>query len=116
MKGKKPTGRAGEAEAAEYLRGRGFDVIAQNWQCRYGELDIIAVAGRYVVFAEVKTRANASLAQAREFVTPAKQRRLKNAALMWLQHSGSSLQPRFDVIEIYTDPEPHTLNHIENAF
>ena len=69
------------------------------------------------VFAEVKTRKNARFAEAREFVTPAKQRRVLLAAQLWLQRNPTQKQPRFDVIEVYgaegAQPE---LIHIENAF
>lgn len=116
MEKNKQTGRAGEAEAAEYLRALGYELIAMNWACRYGEIDIIAAHGRFVVFVEVKTRKSAEFAGARDYVTNAKQRRIRTSALLWLQQHGEALQPRFDVIEIYTAHTPHQINHIENAF
>ena len=113
-------GRFGEAAAADYLRKKGYKILGLNYRTRLGEIDVIASAGRYVVFAEVKLRKNDAFAQAREFVTPAKRRRLIAAAQSWLQTSECSLQPRFDVIEIYAPQGVRTaepeIRHWENAF
>lgn len=109
-------GRAGEAEAARYLRNKGYRIVGQNYSCRFGEVDIIAAGGGYIVFAEVKLRRDAAFAQAREFVTAAKQERIKKAALVWLTANETGLQPRFDVVEIYGGTEISRINHIENAF
>ena len=113
-------GRFGEAAAAEYLRSRGYALLGLNYRTRLGEIDVIASRGRYVVFAEVKLRKDDRFAQAKEFVTPSKQRRVIAAAEEWLQGSGCTLQPRFDVIEVYapqgTDTEKPKIRHWENAF
>ena len=112
-------GRFGEEQAAKYLRRRGYSVTARNFSCRAGEIDIIAENQNFVVFAEVKLRRDANFAEAREFVTPAKQRRIINTARLWLGMNDCEKQPRFDVIEVYA---PHgalgrvSINHIENAF
>ena len=71
--------------------------------------------GGYVVFVEVKTRKNEEFAAAREFVTSAKQERVRKAALLWLQKNETDLQPRFDVIEIIGQGLKQKINHIENA-
>ena len=113
-------GRFGEAAAAEYLRGRGYDIQGMNYRTRLGEVDVIASKGKYVAFVEVKLRRSAQFAQAREHVTPAKQRRILAAAQGWLQTTGCRLQPRFDVIEVYAPDGVHTrhpeIYHLENAF
>ena len=77
---------------------------------------MIAQQGKYVVFVEVKTRRNESFAQAREFVTKAKQERVIKAAMLWLQQNDMDLQPRFDVIEVVGEKGRQTITHIENAF
>ena len=114
------TGPWGEALAAEYLRGKHYRIVACNYRCRFGEIDIIAQNRKFLVFAEVKLRKTDRFGQAREFVTPAKQERLRASALMWLQENPDRRQPRFDVIEIYApdgmetkDPE---IIHLEDAF
>ena len=114
---KKLIGRRGELLAAEYLKKKRYRIVGMNYACRLGELDLIAENRDYVVFVEVKTRKDAAFSQAREAVTPAKQRRLVAAAQLWLQQNPTEKQPRFDVLEVYTGagPEPRIV-HIENAF
>ena len=113
-------GRFGEAAAAEYLRKNGYKILGMNYRTRVGELDLIASRGDFVAFVEVKLRKDGSFAQAREFVTRSKQQRLIAAAELWLQSSGTKLQPRFDVIEVYaprgTDTRDPLIRHWENAF
>lgn len=95
-------GSYGEEIAAEFLHGKGYQIIARNFRCRMGEIDIIARNRDFVVFTEVKLRKNADFAEAREFVTVSKQRKIRATALFWLGSHPCSLQPRFDVIEIYS--------------
>ena len=120
MKDTQLLGRFGEAAAAEYLRRKGYEILGLNYRTRMGEVDIIAARGRFVVFAEVKLRRSGDFAKAREFVTPAKQRRVMAAAQGWLQLHGGDRQPRFDVIEVYAPQGVRTANpeirHWENAF
>ncbi len=109
----------GEAQAAAYLRRRAYSILAMNYVCRFGEIDIVARRGAYVAFVEVKTRKDASFAAAREYVTAAKQRRIISAAALWLSENESPLQPRFDVIEVYAPQRPGgrpRIQHIANAF
>ena len=110
-------GRQGEAAAAEYLKKKKYRILGLNYACRYGEIDVIAENRDFVVFTEVKTRKNADFAEAREFVTGAKQQRLISAAQLWLQQNPTEKQPRFDVIEVYGENgKTERINHIENAF
>lgn len=108
----------GEELATEYLRKKGYSVLARNFRVRQGELDIVASKGRYLVFVEVKTRKNDHFAAAREFITPTKQRRLICAAEYWCLKHPSDLQPRFDAIEVYGEEgcaHPR-VEHLENIF
>ena len=120
MNDAKLMGRFGEAAAGEYLRKKGYRLLGLNYRTRLGEIDLIASKDGYVVFAEVKARRSADFAQAREFVTPAKQRRIMAAAQAWLQKESCTLQPRFDVIEVYAPEGIRTkdpvIRHWENAF
>nr|WP_207747810.1 YraN family protein [Clostridium sp. D33t1_170424_F3] len=110
------SGRDAEDRAAAYLEGRGFHILERNYHSRFGEIDIIAEDGRYIVFAEVKGRASSAYACPAEAVTPAKQRKIVYTALLYLQAHPTDLQPRFDVIGILAgEPEP-LLEHLENAF
>lgn len=113
-------GRWGEEQAARYLRRHGYRILGMNYRCRMGEIDIIAQKRAFLVFAEVKLRKNADFAEAREFVTRAKQERIMTAASLWLAENETDLQPRFDVIEVYapdgTETKRPRIEHTENAF
>ncbi|WP_283675564.1 YraN family protein [Butyricicoccus sp. Marseille-Q5471] len=112
-------GEWGEQMAQRYLQQQGYQVVECNFRTRFGEIDIIARKGKYIVFAEVKTRRNDRFAAAREYVTAAKQQRVATAAEQWLQQHPTALQPRFDVIEVYGeegDAVPRCVNLLENAF
>lgn len=117
---KKLLGRWGEELAARYLKKKRYAVIAMNYYCRMGEIDIIAQNKEYVIFVEVKLRKNSEHGYAREFVTGQKQEKLRVAAEMWLMQNPTELQPRFDIIEIYAPQGIETkkpqLNHLENVF
>ncbi len=79
-------GAHGEQLAVEHLRGLGLRILTRNWRCRYGELDVIACddAAGAVVFVEVKTRTGDGFGGLPEAVTPAKVRRLRRLAGLWL--------------------------------
>ena len=110
-------GRRGEDRAADLYRSRGAEIIDRNVYYPVGELDLIArEPDGTIVFVEVKTRKDESFAAAREFVTPAKQERVRKTAMLWLQQNDVDLQPRFDVIEIVGQGRRQTIRHMENAF
>lgn len=117
---KRLTGRWGEERAAAYLRRRGYKIVGMNYSCRMGEIDVIAQKRDFIVFAEVKLRKSDAFAEAKEFVTRAKQERIKTTAMLWLSENETELQPRFDVIEIYAPEGPDSrkvdIRHTENAF
>lgn len=116
---RKTTGSQGEAQAAEYLLGRGYTILQTNWRCRRGEIDIIAQDGATLVFVEVRTRRSANLGSPEESVTVAKQRRLAELAQIYLQFREAAGKPwpdawRIDVIAIRTGSAGR-LNHLKNA-
>lgn len=105
-------GVQGEIRAERYLVSLGYRILSHNFAACGGEIDLIALDGETLVFAEVKTRSG-SFASAREFVTPGKQRRICRTALYYMQKYGCmNRQARFDVIEI----QDGRLTHIPNAF
>ena len=113
-------GNWGEEKAATFLRRKGYRILKRNYSCRFGEIDIIASKAEFLCFVEVKLRKNADFAEAKEFVTCTKQKRIVSSAQLWLSLHETDLQPRFDVIEIYA-PEGMTsrqiqIKHLENAF
>lgn len=117
---RKLLGRWGEAQVADYIRERGYRIIAAGYQCRFGEIDLISENGKYIAFTEVKLRKDASFAPGRVFVDARKQGRLRTTAELYLSANPTVLQPRFDVAEIYAPQgtatkTPHIV-YIENAF
>ena len=113
-------GAWGEEKAAEYLRKKGYRLVASRFRTRFGEIDLILSNRRYLVFAEVKLRKNAEFALAREYVDRRKQERLRRSAEIYLAENPTELQPRFDVIEIYApqgvDTAKPKIVHLEDAF
>lgn len=114
------TGAWGEALAAQYLEKKGYKLLAANYRCRFGEIDLIVRDRKYLVFVEVKLRKSGSFAQAREYVDYHKQNRIRTTASIYLSQNESRLQPRFDVIEIYAPEGIQTadpvIHHMEDAF
>ncbi len=111
-------GRAGEQLAAEYLRQHGLVVLERNWQCRAGELDIVATDGDTVVFCEVKTRSGVDYGAPLEAVGPDKVRRIRELAKLWLQDRRLvGCRVRFDVLSVLCPPgEPVRIERAEGAF
>ena len=120
MAASKLTGAWGEALAAEYLRKKRYKIVASGYRSRFGEIDLIVSNRKYLVFVEVKLRKSSSFASAREYVDQRKQDKLRITASMYLSQNPTSLQPRFDVIEIYAPEGTETLHpeiyHLEDAF
>ncbi len=113
-------GAWGEALAADYLKKMRYKIVASNYRCRFGEIDLIVSNRRFLVFVEVKLRRSTKFAQAFEYVDLRKQERLRKTAAMYLSENNTALQPRFDVIEIYAPqgmetPAPEMI-HMEDAF
>lgn len=113
-------GAWGEAQAAEYLRKKRYQLVAAGYRCRYGEIDLIVQNRTYLVFVEVKLRKSDRFAKAYEFVDRHKQDRIRTTASIYLSQNPTPLQPRFDVVEIYAPEGEKTrhpqIYHMEDAF
>jgi putative endonuclease len=97
-------GAAGEARAAEWYRRAGYEVVARNWRCREGEIDLVVRNRATLVFCEVKTRSSDRFGLPVEAVTPAKQRRIRGLAARFLHdHDGPVPGIRFDVVSVMGD-------------
>ena len=107
-------GAHGEDRAAAWYRRAGYEVLARNWRCREGELDLILGRGSTIVVCEVKTRSSLDFGHPAEAVTPTKQRRIRGLAARWLAEQ-DGLRPsevRFDVAAVL----PGEVSVIEAAF
>lgn len=107
-------GNAGEQIAARYLEKCGCKIICRNYTIRGGELDIIAIDGNTLVFAEVKTRKNDLFGCAAESVTNKKIQHMTLCAERYIFENPiyDGIPARFDVIEVYT--QNGMINHIKN--
>src|SRR5262245_23446274 len=114
----KPLGRRGEYAAARFLKRLGYVIVARGHRDSIGEIDLIAVDGRTVVFIEVKTRTSHDAGHPADAVDDAKQRRLTRLALSYMKrHDLLDCKARFDVVAV-TWPERGrpTVEHFKNAF
>jgi len=101
MRAKDALGRYGEDLAVHYLESQGLVVMARNWRCPLGELDVIAREGSRLVICEVKTRRSDAYGTPFEAVSPRKVRRLRRLAIRWLEEQQIHVPDiRFDVIGI----------------
>ncbi|HQZ33449.1 MAG TPA: YraN family protein [Ilumatobacteraceae bacterium] len=98
----KARGRFGENEAARWYVRRGYVVVARNWRCAAGEVDLILSTGEVVVFCEVKARASSEFGGPEAAVNWSKQRRLRRLAATWLaeMRPAHSVTVRFDVAAV----------------
>ena len=113
-------GRAGEQHAAAHLERRGLTVVVRNHRTRWGEIDLIAVDDRRIVFCEVKTR-RAGAVSPFEGLRAEQCRRLRRMASAWLQETGDRprrSELRFDAIGVTIDGRGQlvALEHLESAF
>lgn len=112
-------GRWGEQLAVEHLAGAGLEVLARNWRCREGELDVVArEPDGTVVFVEVKTRSGTAYGTPAEAVTRAKATRIRGLACRWLlDHPAGGVPLRFDVVEVVRLPgRLPVVTHLRAAF
>jgi putative endonuclease len=115
----KPLGERGEDAAGRYLKHRGYHILGRQVDTGQGEVDIIAVDGRTVVFVEVKTRHSINAGHPTEAIDDEKQARLTRAALAYLKAQGLlKYAARFDVVAITWPRDTHqpVIEHYQNAF
>lgn len=101
MKYRKNIGNYGETIGSQLLVEKGYKIVARNFKCKIGEIDIIALKDNVLHFIEVKTRTNNIYGSPAESVTREKQRRIKNTANYYLLINKFNVSISFDVMEIY---------------
>lgn len=112
------SGVPGESLACRHLEGKGFVILARNYRCRSGEVDVIARHGEATVFVEVKARHGASHGAGCDSVTFGKRRRIVRAARLYAaSHRLEETPLRFDVVSIdWTDAGHPVIRHDQGAF
>ena len=110
-------GAWGEDLAARHLAGKGYEIVARNWRCEIGELDLVARDGADLAFVEVRTRRGQALGTPEESITPAKQARLIDLAEAYVQAQDWQSGWRIDVVAVALDRRGRLLrvDHYENA-
>ena len=111
-------GTAGEKAAARFLKRSGFKVLARNYTCPLGELDIVAMDENAIVFVEVKTREHGRDADPESNIDARKRRKLTQVARYWLgRHREPDCAYRFDAVSVLLsqDREPE-IRHVVDAF
>jgi len=110
------TGRIGEDIATIYLQQSGYTIIERNFECKIGEIDIIAKDKNEIVFIEVKTRASALYGLPKEAVDQTKKKHIYRSAEFYVYIKHLENKPiRIDVIEVYKKQGKFRVNHIKNA-
>jgi putative endonuclease len=110
-------GREAEAGAVRFLEEQGYRVLARNFTCRYGELDIVAEKGECLCVVEVRMRSHAAWGDPAHTVSGGKQRRVVKAALHYLfAHDLRDRMIRFDVVTVLGRGARAVVEHIPNAF
>lgn len=111
-------GRTGEDAALAHYRNRGYRLIARNWRCSLGELDLVLARGATVVFCEVKTRRGSAFGGPHESVHHRKQHKLRLLAQAYLAaHPTLPEEVRFDVAGVTLQGKgPPSVHVFEDAF
>ncbi len=111
------SGAEGETLACRHLQDQGYRILARNFRCRSGEIDVVAREGDVTVFVEVKDRRGRSHGEGHESVTFGKRRRVVRAARLFAASRGLSEEPiRFDVVSIERDSGGDRIRHDRGAF
>lgn len=105
-------GADAEARAASHLEAQGLAILARNYRCRYGEIDLIARDGAVLVFVEVRMRSSAAYGGAAASITHAKQEKLRRAARHYLATLRAVPACRFDAVLVNGD----SMEWLRNAF
>ena len=107
------SGSAAEDAALLFLQNKGCTLLARNWHCPYGEIDLIVRDGRQIVFVEVKYRKGSSFGGAAYSITPSKLAKLQRSIEHYLQqHKLNNIACRLDAVLIQGGNTPNWLHNI----
>jgi len=114
-------GEDAELACCRYLKAQGLNLQEKNFRCRHGEIDLVMLHNKNLVFVEVRFRQNPFYGGGLESITPAKQKKLRKTAEYYLQQNPQYKNARFDVVAMSkssadTGKSHYTYNWIQNAF
>ena len=113
---KQETGKIGEDISVRYLKQNGYEIIQRNFECKQGEIDIIAKDKEELVFIEVKTRESLLYGLPKEAIDKTKKKHIYKSAEFYVYiNQLEDKAIRIDVIEVYKKQEKYKLYHIKNA-
>ena len=113
----KETGKLGEDIAVNYLKQNRYTILDRNFECRQGEIDIIALDKKEIVFIEVKTRTSNKYGTPSEAVNKIKQKHMLQTIKYYLYIRNLSDEfLRIDLIEVYIKNNIYKVNHMKQAF
>ena len=109
-------GKFGENEAVEYLKEKGYKILERNFYCKRGEIDIIALDKKEIVFVEIKSRISLKYGLPSEAVTKKKiDHILKTAEYFLYSRNLENENTRIDVIEVYIQNKKIIINHLKQV-
>ncbi len=114
MSDKIRTGNKGENMAADFLREKGFEIVAQNYRFKHAEIDLIIKKGEWIIFVEVKTRSSTDFGEPEEFVNDKKARKIFEAAEEYIFSNDWHGHIRFDIVSVKLGREVE-IEHFEDA-
>ena len=115
-------GEDAEAACCKYLKSQGLKLVDKNFNCRAGEIDIIMLDKKTLVFVEVRFRKNNTFGGGLESVTYSKQKKLRQTAELYLQQNNQHKNARFDVVSMSKNTQTklnkqiYTFDWVTNAF
>ncbi len=110
-------GELGEKLALKRIKRYGYKLVAKNYRCPLGEIDLIAKDGDCLVFIEIKTRKNSSTGNAKEAIDKRKRRQISKVALYYMKANGCcDVKSRFDIIAINILGGKEEIELIKDAF
>jgi putative endonuclease len=115
MSDKIKAGSEGENLAAEFLRNKGFEILARNYRYKHAEIDLIVRKENWLLFVEVKTRSSSSFGEPEAFVDTRKVAKILEGAEQYIYEKDWNGNIRFDVVSVKTGMRPEIV-HFEDAF
>lgn len=115
MNDKAKTGKEGEQQAADYLQGKGYEILVRNYRFKHAEIDLIVQKGSFIVFVEVKTRSYSFFGEPEAFVDSKKASTVLRAAENYTYENKYEGNIRFDIVSVKMGANPEIV-HFEDAF